>query len=365
MDLIMTFPLLRVALVATLSTASLAACSEEAPPPPRPTPRVRVEAVAPAPARTQVSLTGSIAARTETNLSFRTSGRIIERLVDVGDTVKAGQRLARIDDEVQAADLDSARATLDAANADLAHAEAGFTRQQTLLRANSTAQTTYDLAEENLKVARASVESARSAVSNAEETLSYTELKADADGIVTARDADVGETVQAAQAVFSVARDGPRDAVFDIYESLLMGEQPPLVDVALVADPSVVAQGRVREVAPTVDAQTGTVRVKIGLDHPPREMTLASVVRGSVDVTGPPAFTLPPSALAASGGKPAVWVFDADKTTVSLRPVTISGYQTGAVIVADGLKAGEKVVVDGSKLLREGQTVMLAEGATP
>ncbi|WP_162242404.1 efflux RND transporter periplasmic adaptor subunit [Rhizobium sp. Leaf371] len=361
----MTFSFARMALAATLAVTSLTACSDEEVPPPKPLPRVRVETVAPKPSVTEISLTGSIAARTETHLSFRTSGRIIERLVDVGDAVRRGQLLAQMDDEVQQADLESARATLLAATADLSHATAAFTRQQTLLRANSTAQTTYDLAEENLKVARASVKSAESALSNAEETLSYTKLTADADGVVTARNADVGETVQAAQAVFSVAVDGPRDAVFDIYESLLRSGEPPEVTVSLASDPSVAARGPVREIAPTVDRQTGTVRVKVGLDRPPAAMTLASVVRGTVSLAGPPAFTLPPSALAASGGKPAVWVLDPAKTTVSLRPVTVAEYQTDAMIIATGLKAGDRVVVDGTKLLRQGQTVLLAEGNAP
>lgn len=365
MDPIMTFPFVRMALAATLAVMSLSACSDDEAPPTKPLPRVRVETVAPKPAKTEISLTGSIAARTETNLSFRTGGRIIERLVDVGDAVRKGQLLARMDDEVQQADLDSARATLSSANADLLHANAAFTRQQTLLRANSTAQTTYDLAEENLKVARAALKSAESALTNAEETLSYTRLTADADGIVTARNADVGETVQAAQAVFSVAVDGPRDAVFDIYESLLRSGEPPEVTVSLTSDPSVVTQGQVREIAPAIDRETGTVRVKVGLDRPPAAMTLASVVRGTVSLAGPAAFTLPPTALASVGGKPAVWILDPASTTVSLRAVALAEYQTDAMIIASGLKAGEQVVVEGTKLLRQGQTVMLAEGSTP
>lgn len=365
MDPIMTFPFVRMALVAAMAVSFLTACSDEEAPAQKPVPRVRVEVVAPKPSQTEISLTGSIAARTETNLSFRTSGRIIERLVDVGDAVRKGQLLAQMDDQVQRADLESARATLSAANADLSHATAAFARQQTLLRANSTAQTTYDLAEENLKVARASLKSAESALTNAEETLSYTRLTADADGIVTARNADVGETVQAAQAVFSVAVDGPRDAVFDIYESLLGSGEPPEVTVNLASDPSVSARGPVREIAPTVDRQTGTVRIKVGLDQPPAAMTLASVVRGTVSLAGPPAFTLPPTALAASGGKPALWIFDPANSTVALRQVTLAEYQTDAMIIATGLKTGDQVVVNGTKLLRQGQTVMLSEGNTP
>lgn len=352
----------RTAVFATVAAFSLASCSNDEAPPEKPVPRIRVSSVAAKPSSSEISLTGAIAARTETNLAFRTSGRIIKRLVDVGDSVKRGQLLAQMEDEVQAADLDSARATLSAAEADLAHATAAFTRQQTLLRANSTAQSTYDMAEENLKVARAASESARSAVTNAQETLSYTRLTADADGIVTARNADVGETVQAAQAVYSVAVDGPRDAVFDIYESLLKSDVPPEVTVSLASDPSVVAKGLVREVAPSVDQKTGTVRVKVGLDTPPAAMTLAAVVRGSVVMAGPLAITLPPAALASLGGKPAVWVLDSGAMTVSLRPVTVSEYQTGAIVISDGLKDGDQVVVDGSKLLRQGQAVLLAEG---
>jgi membrane fusion protein, multidrug efflux system len=360
----MTLPATQIIWVVALA-AVLAGCKEPTAERKQTAAAVRLETVHLQRLRQDVSLTGVIAARVEANLSFRTGGRITERLVDVGDAVKKGQVLARIEAEVQDADLSSARAALTAAEANLSHAETAYRRQAKLLRKNFTSRSNYEAAEEELEVARSSLEVARATLSTVEEARAYTELRAEADGIVTARRADVGETVGAAQTVFSIALNGPRDAVFDVYEALLLeGGAPPDVIVSLVSNPAIIAKGRVREVAPAVDQATGTVRVKVILEPASETMPLGAPVVGRASTDGEPAIVLPPGALASAFGKPAVWIFEAKTQTVHLQAVDVASFRTDALIVSGGLREGEHVVVEGTKLLREGQTVMPANEAS-
>ncbi|MDB5523601.1 MAG: mdtA 1 [Rhizobium sp.] len=360
----MTLPATQIVWVLAL-TAAVAGCKEPTPERKQTASPVKLEAAHAQLLRNEVSLTGVIAARVEANLSFRTGGRITERLVDVDDGVKKGQLLARIAAEVQDADLSSAHASLTAAEANLSHAEIAYRRQAKLLRKNITSRSNYEAAEEGLEVARSSLEVARATLSNVEEARAYTELRAEADGIITARRADVGETVGAAQTVFSIALNGPRDAVFDVYEALLLeGTAPPEVTVSLVSNPAVVAKGRVRQIAPSVDQATGTVRVKVSLEPASETMSLGAPVVGRAFTDGEPVIVLPPAALASALGKPAVWVFQTKNQTVHLQAVDLASFQTNALIVSGGLREGEQVVVEGTKLLREGQTVIPADEAT-
>ena len=170
--------------------------------------------------------------------------------------------------------------------------------------------------------------------------------------------------MQAAHAVFTIAADGPVDAVFRVPKSML-GSEPPIkaVAITLVSDKSVKTRGIVREVAPTVDAAAGTITVKVALDPVPAKMTLGAAVSGSGQLPPRPAVVLPATALSSDDGKPAVWImFDGVTETVSLKPITIGRYGTGMVVVSDELSPGETVVTTGGQLLHPGQKVQLASG---
>lgn len=347
------------------SALLLAGCGEDQVPPARTPELVKAATVVHRPVARTIALTGSISARVESELSFRTAGRIAERRVDVSDRVKAGDILATLETEEQAADIQAARATLEATEATLTQARTSFDRQRRLMDAGYTTQSAFDTAQEQLRSAESSVESARADLGSAEERLAYTALRADADGVITARDAEAGQVIAAAQTVFTVARDGARDATFDIYEALLAGTPPERIEVRLVSDPSIMAYGRVREVSPTFDTATGTVRVKIALIDPPETMTLGAAVTGQAVVKEDSYVTLPWNALSATGGKPSVWVVNPDNKQVNQRVIEIARYRTGEVLVRDGLKDGELVVTHGGQMLREGQTVTVAaEGAS-
>jgi membrane fusion protein, multidrug efflux system len=343
-----------------------AACKDERQTPAAESRTLRVVSAEASPSVESVTLTGSIAARVESKLSFRTGGRVVERLVDVGDRVQQGQVLARLDLRVQAADVESARAAVAAAEAQVTQAVAAFGRADSLLREGFTTRRQYDAADEALKVARANLLSSSARLVGALEAQSYTELRATANGIVTSRELDVGETAQAATTAFMVALDGPRDAVFDLYEGLLLegnrrGGKPPEIRVSLTGAPSVEARGQVRQVSPTVNPQNGTVRVKVGLESTPAEMSLGSVVTGTGAFPLRQAVVLPSTALTALDGRPAVWVRDKASGAVAITPVRVARYEAATIVIEEGLHPGDQVVVDGVKLLRPGQRVAASE----
>ena len=322
---------------------------------------VRTETVTVADYAPRTSLTGVIAARTLNNLSFRVGGRVAERLVDVGQHVDKDAVLARIDPQEQESDLRSAQAVLDAAQAQLTQATAAFERQKTLLAQGFTTRRDYDAADQALKVAQGSVEQAQSALSNAEENLSFTELRAGAAGVITARQVEAGQVVQAAQTVFTVAEDGDRDAVFNVQETLVAKTPPsPAVTITLLSDPQVKAMGKVREIAPAVDPASGSIRVKIAIPDTPAGMPLGAAVIGSVSAQPSKAVILPWQALTSSEGKPAVWVVDASTKAVTTALVNVLAFDSGIVVIDKGLEAGQSVVTSGGQLLSPGQTVEIS-----
>ena len=319
---------------------------------------VRTEVVRAGPLQHSVTLTGEVWARFRADLSFRVSGRVVERLVEVGAHVNAGDLLARLEPTEQHADVDAAESAVTAADAQLRVARATFHRQNELLSNGFTTRVLFDQAQETLRRAEASLDAAKAQLGTAKDALSYTELHAGAAGIITARNVEVGQVVQAAQSVFTLAQDGERDAIFDVNESLLLDEPAgSLVALALVSDPHVTAIGRVREISPVSDPKTGTVRVKVGIENPPAAMTLGAAVSGTAKWKPVVQISLPWTALMALGSKPAVWVIDPKSKRASLKPVTIGEYDASSVVFQGGLEPGDRVVVDGGKLLSSGELV--------
>jgi RND family efflux transporter MFP subunit len=342
----------------------LAGCGKEKPTDPV-RPRVQVQEVKTADFAAAVTLTGDIQARVQTQLSFRVGGKIIQRMVDVGDRITAKQVLAKLDPKDLQTNVDSAIAAEAAEQARVKQTAAAFVRQEKLLPKGYTSKSEYDSAQAQLRSAQSALKAAQAQLANAREQLGYTSLIADAPGIITARQAEVGQVVQATMPIFSLARAGERDAVFNVYESLFV--QPPTdqpIEVTLLDNPNIKATGKVREVTPAVSAQTGTLQVKIALSSLPEGMDLGSVVSAALTVPAKQSVELPWSALTKGLGddlgKPAVWVVD-DQKKANLRAVTVGRYLTGKVIIVDGLKNGENVVVAGNQLLHPDMQVELAD----
>jgi RND family efflux transporter MFP subunit len=349
----------QIAAVALIA-ATVAGCNKTEPPLPEARP-VRTITIQRGAQGEIVSLTGHVRAKDQVSLAFRLDGRMIERPVHVGDVLKPGQVVARLDSQIQDNALRSAEANLASAEAVLTQARLTFGRQQQLLKDGWTTRANFDEVQQKLLSAEAQVDSAQAQARTAREQQSYTVLSADAPGAVVAVGAEAGEVVHAGQMIAQVARQGGRDAVFDVPEQLIRNGPPqdPQVDIALTNDPQVKATGRVREVAPQADSATRTFQVKVGITDPPAAMKLGDTVVGRIRLTAPPGVEVPSSALTETEGHPAVWVVDPQSKTVSLRSVEVARYDQADIVISKGLKTGEFVVTAGVQTLRPGQKVRL------
>jgi RND family efflux transporter MFP subunit len=351
-------------LLTGLALALLSACQPEAdtaPPQVRP---VRTVTVVKREVGETVSYTGRIQAENETRLSFRISGRMVERSVNVGDHVEPGQVVAKLEPQDELNALRTAQASVAAAQGQLNQAQSNFDRQQTLLARDIASRAQFEQAESALKTARAQLDTAEAQLKAAKDRVSYTELRVDSAGTVIATGAEAGEVVQAGQMVIRVARKDGRDAVFDVPAQLLRSApSDPLISVSLSDDPAVTAIGRVREVSPQADPVTRTFEVKVGLTDPPAAMRLGATVVGRMKLDTAPVIEIPATALTEFDRRPAVWVVDPSSLTVSLRNVEVARNDPATIAISQGLDSGEIVVTAGTQALHPGQKTRLLESA--
>jgi RND family efflux transporter MFP subunit len=307
-----------------------------------------------------VVLTGQINAENEAALSFRIGGRIIERLADIGDRVTPDKVLAKLDPQNELNTLRSAQAALSAAEGQLVEARNTFDRQNRLLESGFTTRALFDQAQQGLRTAQSRVDDASAQLHSAEDNVSYTELKANVTGAITARGAESGEVVQPGQMIFQVARQDGRDAVFDVPAQVIRSAPPdPKITVSLTDAPSVTAMGRVRQVDPQADPVTRTFRVRVSLIDPPSAMLLGATVSGRMQLESTPGIAIPASALTNINSQPAVWIVDPSTSTVSLHNVDVQRFDPGTAVISQGLRGGEIVVTAGIQALHPGQRVRL------
>jgi RND family efflux transporter MFP subunit len=347
---------------AALALLTLAGCSnepEQAPEIVRPVLSVVVQ-----PHTVQLQgFAGSIEPRFSAALSFRLLGRIVERDVEVGDIVKQGVTIAALDPVSLELAVQAANADLSSAQAQLANAAASEERQRSLLASKNVSQADYDSALQGRDAAKANVERAQASLSKAEEQLGYARLFSDFDGVVTATGAEVGQTVSPGQMVVTVARSDIREAVFDVPDQMAQQMAPgETFQVSLQSQPTIYADGTIREIAPQADSSTRTRRVRLTLINPPNAFRLGSTI-AATRVTGiTPSIELPLSALLEEGGNSAVWVVDPKSLTVSMQDIKVASKGGGNFIVTSGLDAGARVVTAGVHSLKPGQTVKIPEG---
>jgi membrane fusion protein, multidrug efflux system len=346
-----------LAIAASLLLSGCERESEAAPPQIRP---VRTVTVEKREAGQPVSLTGRIEAEDEVALAFRISGRLAENGATLGARVEAGQVIARLEPQNELNALRAAQAALSAAQGLLTEARNHFDRQDRLLRDGWTTRANHDQAARALRTAEAQVDAAEAQLKAAHDTVSFTELRADAPGVITEVGPAAGEVVQVGQPIARLARQDGRDAVFDVPANMISAAPAdPAITVTLTSDPGVIAKGRVREVAPQANAATRTFEVKVGLTDPPEAMRLGATVTGRLDLEAVPFLEVPGSALTRTNGQPAVWVVDPDASTVSMRNVDVLRFDQSSVSVSGGLDIGEVVVTAGVQALHPGQKVRI------
>lgn len=352
--------MLMMALVTTMPALPLAACQREteaAAPVPRP---VRTISVEKREAGEPLTFTGRIEAEDEVSVAFRISGRLLENIGKLGDRVQAGQLMARLESQNELNTLRQAQAGLAAAQGQLTQARNHFERQQTLLAQGWTTRANYDVATQAQQTAQSQVDAAEAQLHIAHDLVSFTELKADAPGVVTATGPSAGEVVQAGQMIARLARKDGRDAIFDVPAQLIRSApSDPQITVSLTDDPAVTARGRIREVAAQANPVTRTFEVKVGLTDPPPAMRLGATVIGRLETNAGPIIDIPATALTRINQQPAVWIVDPSTNTVSIRNVDVLRFDQARVVVSQGLDTGEIVVTAGVQALHPGQKIRL------
>lgn len=308
------------------------------------------------------SYTGSVVSRYTTDLGFEVSGRLTRRLVNVGDIVTAGQPLAEIDPITYQFQVKIAEAELQSAIAQQKNALTSETREKTLLDQNISSMAKFEAARQSRESADARILSAKAKLEKAREQRDNTLLSATSAGVVTDVKAEPGQTIQAGQQILVVARADVREAVVDVPErmgrALTVGAA---AEVASQAVPDVKVTGRVREIAPSLDAATRSARVRITLDNPPGNLRLGTLVNVNFSVSDESMLLIPASAVLKRDGKTYVWRVS-DDAKVSATEVGVEAQGT-FMRVTSGLSSGERIAVAGVNSLSEGQQVKMSEEA--
>lgn len=356
-------------LITACSAILLAACHQHETAAPEPRPVVALP-VHPDGRMPSASLPAQVQARYSTLLSFRVGGKVVDRRLRIGDTVKAGQPVALLDPTDLRNGAANARAQLDAAEHRVVYAKQQLDRDRAQAQANLIASTQLEQTQDAYASALAQRDSARAQMALADDQLRYATLVADHDGVITSEDADTGQNIQAGQAIYHLDWTGDVDIVCDAPEQALGAlTVGGTARVSLPALPGKTFAARVREVSPAADAQSRTWRVKLTLVAPSPEVRLGMTANVAFDAPGAAAtadpITVPATALFHRGEDPAVWVVRAGSDTLELRPVTVGRYDERTVSIVSGIQNGERVVVAGVHAVSVGEHVQVVAPLHP
>lgn len=337
--------------------AAAAGCGDTAAPPPAPR-TVLVQPATRASADGRMSFAGEVRSRHETDMAFRVGGKLIARMVDAGTEVSAGSPLARLDPEDLRWNRQAAQAQLAAAESDAATAKADRERYADLLARKFVSQAAYEARANAAKLAQARAEQAKAQAEVSANQLEYGTLKADRAGVVTAVLAEPGQVLAAGQPVLRLARLDEKEVSIAVPENRVAAlKAAKTITVGFWAQPDLQLQGALRELAPAADAATRTYAARIRILDPTPAVRLGMTARVTI---GAPAaaeepVVVPLSALVDEGRGPAVWIVADQKAR--RQPVTVKQFREDGVVLADGLKGGELVVITGANRLAPDQPV--------
>jgi RND family efflux transporter MFP subunit len=300
---------------------------------------------------------GVVRARYETDLGFRVAGKIVARLVNVGDSVTTGQVVARLDSQDLELQVQSAEAELAAATSNLTQASAEAERYSILKARGYAAVAEFDRKQAAKDEAEGRLERARHALDLARNQLTYADLRCDADGVITATLAEAGQVVPIGQGVVRIARRGEKEAVIALPETWLDEARHAAAIVQLWSDPGRHFAARLRELSPQADAATRTYAARFTIEQ--ADDTVGLGMTATVRLTPASAARvarLPLAAVVNRGGGPFVYALEASGALVQ-RPVTVSAFTEDAALVTAGINEGEQIVTLGVHKLQAGLKV--------
>lgn len=310
---------------------------------------------------------GEIRARYESQLGFRTGGKIVSRMVEVGSHVRQGQPLLQLDPSQELLQVTAAGADADAARSRVAQARVDLQRLQQLQARNFAAQAEVDQQRLLLDQSEAQLRAAQARQQLNANLRGYTTLVADRDGVVSAIGAEAGQVVAAGQPVVTLAADGEREVAISVPESRVDElRNAKALQVTVWAHPGQSWRGTLRQLAPDTDSVTRTYSARVTIEQPdPARLRLGMTASVAVpDAQGLSAIRLPLTAIVDRGAQRQVWVVEPGTQRVAARTVQLGGAQNDSVLVTAGLSGGETVVSAGVHMLQPGQRVR-AEAPAP
>ncbi|ALD90770.1 cation/multidrug efflux system, mebrane-fusion component [Cupriavidus gilardii CR3] len=310
---------------------------------------------------------GDVRPRIESRLGFRVGGKIAARLVDVGATVRRGQPLARLDPTDLNLAEQGSRAQYEAARTDRDLAAADLKRYNDLFAKGFISAAEQNRRQASYEAAAARLRQAEAALREQSNRTGYTVLASDADGVVTAIDAEVGQVVSAGQSVVRVAQTAEKEVAIGLPEDQVDWLRDIRdVSVRTWAEPERRLPGRVREIAAAADPVTRTYAARITVPNPPADLKFGMTAMVTFVRTGAsPAVRVPLTALLQQQGSNQVWVYDSAAGTVQPVAVTLGQPIGNEVEVSSGLRPGQTIVTAGVHLLKPGQKVRPLQAVAP
>jgi RND family efflux transporter MFP subunit len=354
-------------LAATVYAAAmdLTACtSSQASQDPRTVPQLAEVAVVQPAEAGERAFTGVVSARVQSNLGFRVSGKVIERLVDTGQAVREGQPLMRLDRTDYAHAITTQVGNVDAARARLQQAAADEARYGGLVSSGAVSQSAYDQVKAAADSARALLSAAEAQLKVAQDEGAYATLFADADGTVVETLAEPGQFVSAGQIMVRLARAGAREAAVNLPETFrpALGSTAYAVLYGATADAATRYPARLRQLSDAADPLTRTYEARYVLDGGAATAPIGATVTVYLrDSERAGALSVPLGAIDDEGRGPGVWLLDRRSSSVSYRSVKFIRFDAERAIVTGGIHIGDPVIAVGGHFLHEGQPIKVAE----
>lgn len=351
----------RLPALSLLSLLALAACQPPAPtetPQPRP---VRLMTVQPAAGQSTLELAGAVHARVESVLGFRVAGKVTARSVDLGQTVRKGDVLLRLDARDYELAVTAARSAQASAKAALEVAQNEYRRFTSLKEKGLVSEADVERRRVELNAAQAQLASADSNAALASNRVEDTLLRADSDGVVTALQADVGTVLAAGQPVLTLAQAGEREIEVAFPEDRIALAHTAQAQVRLWAHPEQSWPASLRELSAAADPVTRTFRARYRVQTAASQLALGQSATVQLQVQDAPlansaAQAIPLTALVHVQGQDAVWRYDSSAGEIRLTPVRVAGNRGNQVLVL-GLSAGMQVATAGTHILSDHQKV--------
>ncbi len=345
-----------------LAVLALAACDREPPQRPEAIRPVRVVVVEAQASHRLLSYPGEVRPRIESRYGFRVGGKLSQRLVSVGDKVKPGQLLARLDPQDVAPAIAAQQAQVQASQTDLTLAELELRRLRELRAQNYISQGQLDRQQAVAESAASRLAAARAQLASARNSSNFQRLEADVAGVVTAVDAEVGQVVSQGQSVVRIAQTAETEILVNVPE-------PEVGRVRTIRDWSVVVPAlgeqrlpaRLREISPLADPQSRTYPMRLALSGPIDGVSLGMTAIAQAEQANEPGFVLPLSALYSKDQSTHVWRVDRASGTVQPVAVRTGGLLDESVRITEGIQAGDTIVTAGANLLVAGQKVRLPD----